>query len=46
MKDLVEARYWDYQTHRLAKGREFIPGYNLYLEVVRLTINEMIRGGF
>ena len=46
MKDMAEAGYFDYQIHRLAAGKELVPGYNPYVGVLRFTKNEMWKGWF
>ncbi|MEO1053398.1 MAG: NADH:flavin oxidoreductase/NADH oxidase family protein [Bacteroidota bacterium] len=46
MRDMAEAGYFDYQIHRLAAGEEFVPNYNPYLAVLRLTKNELVKGWF
>ena len=46
LKDFTEAGFYDYQIHRLAKGKGLNPNYNPYLAVSRLTFNEMRKGWF
>ncbi len=46
LKDFAEGGFYDYQIHRLAKGKELKPGYSPYLAVLRLTWNEMKKGWF
>lgn len=46
LKDFAEAGFYDYQIHRLAKGKSLKSGYSPYLAVMRLTFNEMRKGWF
>ncbi|MFL1895232.1 NADH:flavin oxidoreductase/NADH oxidase family protein [Aquimarina sp. 2-A2] len=46
MKDFAEAGFYDYQIHRLAKGKSLKPDYNPYKAVVRMTTNELLKGWF
>ncbi len=44
--DMAEAGYYDYQIHRIARGKALVPGYNPYQAVLRLTMNELLKGWF
>ncbi len=46
LKDFAEGGFYDYQIHRLAKGKNFKPDFNPFLAVLRLTWNEMWKGWF
>tara|TARA_B110000240_G_scaffold99302_1_gene112491 strand:+ start:3866 stop:5095 length:1230 start_codon:yes stop_codon:yes gene_type:complete len=46
LKDFAEAGFYDYQIHRLAKGKTLQPKYNPYLGVFRMTMNELFKGWF
>lgn len=46
MKDFAEAGFYDYQIHRLAKNKKLNLSYNPYLAVLRLTMNECLKGWF
>lgn len=44
LRDMAEAAYFDYQIHRLAKGKALKPQINPYWGVLRFTWNEMRKG--
>lgn len=46
LRDMAEAAYFDYQIHRLAKGKALKPQVNPYWGVLRFTWNEMRKGWF
>jgi len=46
LKDFAEGGFYDYQIHRIAKGKDLSLNYNPYLSVLRLTWNEMRKGWF
>jgi 2,4-dienoyl-CoA reductase-like NADH-dependent reductase (Old Yellow Enzyme family) len=46
LADFAEAGFYDYQIHRIAKGKPLKPNFNPYLGVLRFTINELLKGWF
>ncbi len=46
MADMAEGAFFDYQIHRIAKGKTLKPNYNPYIGVLRLVKNEMLKGWF
>lgn len=46
LQDFAEGGFYDYQIHRLAKGKNLNLNYNPYFAVMRLTWNELRKGWF
>lgn len=46
LKDFAEGAFYDYQIHRIAKGKSLNSNYNPYFAVLRMTMNEMRKGWF
>ncbi len=46
LKDFAEGGFYDFQIHRLAAGLSLKPNYNPYRAIIRMTMNELIKGWF
>ena len=46
LADFAEAGFYDYQIHRIARGKPLNSDYNPYFGVLRFTKNELLKGWF